>query len=116
MQDENGCLHQKARGLDDLLAKARMMSLEGKPEIMIADRYCLLLRDSYDKMIGGINDMAESIEQRKERLFRTITHYEDMIVHIKDSYSPHSTAVLYGIPRLKEKLDYLHQECNRIEQ
>ena len=58
--------------------------------------------------------MAETLEQRKERLFRTITHYEDMIVHIKNSYSPHSTAVLYGIPRLKEKLNYLYQEQNRI--
>ena len=50
--------------------------------------------------------MAETIEQRKARLCRTIAHYEDMIVRIKESYSPHSTAVLYGI------LDE-HKENNR---
>lgn len=60
--------------------------------------------------------MAETIEQRNARLCRTISHYEDMIIHIKGSYSPHSTAVLYGIPRLKEKLDYLYQERNRMAQ
>lgn len=60
--------------------------------------------------------MAETIEQHKARLCRTIAHYEDMIILIKGSYSPHSTAVLYGIPRLKEKLDYLYQERNRIGQ
>lgn len=60
--------------------------------------------------------MAETMEQRKARFCRTIAHYEGMIVRIKESYSPHSTAVLYGIPRLKEKLDYLYQECNHIGQ
>jgi len=60
--------------------------------------------------------MAESIEQRKARLCRTITHYEEMIVHIKTSYSPNSTAVLHGIPRLQEKLGYLYQEQNRLVQ
>ena len=53
--------------------------------------------------------MAETMEQRKARFCRTIAHYEGMIVRIKESYSPHSTAVLYGIPLFKEKLDYLYQ-------
>lgn len=58
--------------------------------------------------------MAETTEQRKARLCRTITHYEDMIVHIQSSYSPHSTAVLHGIPRLQKRLGYLYQERDRL--
>lgn len=54
LQDENGRLRREARGLDDLLAKARMMSLKGEPEIMLADRCCLLLRDSYDELISRV--------------------------------------------------------------
>lgn len=60
--------------------------------------------------------MAETTEQREARLCRTITHYENMIVHIQNSYSPQSTAVLHGIPRLKERLGYLYQERDRLIQ
>lgn len=60
--------------------------------------------------------MAETFEQHSARLCRIITHYENMIIHIQSSYSPQSTAVLHGIPRLKERLGYLYQERDRLIQ
>jgi len=51
LEEESARFRREARGLDDLLAKARMMSLEGKPEIMLSDRCCLLLKDVYDEMV-----------------------------------------------------------------
>ena len=54
MEEENKRLREEARGLDDLLARARMMSIEGKPEILIADRCCLLLKDAYDDLVSRI--------------------------------------------------------------
>ncbi len=54
LEEENKRLREEARGLDDLLARARMMSIEGKPEILIADRCCLLLKDAYDDLVSRI--------------------------------------------------------------
>lgn len=51
LEEENQRLRKEARGLDDLLARARAMSIEGKPEIVIADRCCLLLKDAYDDLV-----------------------------------------------------------------
>lgn len=61
LEEENQRLRKEARGLDDLLARARMMSIEGKPEIVIADRCCLLLRDAYDDLTRRIVTAESSV-------------------------------------------------------
>lgn len=52
LEEENQRLRGEARGLDELLARARVMSAEGKPEIMVADRCYLLLKDVYDSFLN----------------------------------------------------------------
>lgn len=61
LEEENQRLRKEARGLDDLLARARTMSIQGKPEIMIADRCCLLLKDVYDGLVGRVVAAESSV-------------------------------------------------------
>lgn len=61
LEEENQRLRKEARGLDDLLARARIMSIEGKPEIVIADRCCLLLKDAYNDLVSRVVAAENSV-------------------------------------------------------
>ena len=61
LQEENGRLRREANGLDDLLARARVMSFKGETGILVADRCYLVLKDVYDDIFKRLATAEDNV-------------------------------------------------------